>query len=162
MGKLKGHGEKQSRKRQMAIAALLSEPTLGKAAQKTGIGVTTLVRWMNQPDFRTDYQQACDAVLDAAVNRLKRVADKAVEALERNVEDKAPAPQQVAAAKAVLDSLVKRRVEHSGPDGGPIAVAALDPESIKALSDEELGVLKRAIRKLGRGDDPGRGGPPSS
>lgn len=41
----------------------------------------------------------------------------------------------------------RERLEHSGPRGGAIPVAMLDPEKLKSLSDEELDVLERAISR---------------
>jgi hypothetical protein len=37
-----GHGQKMSRKKEQAIAALLSQPSIARAAKKSGIGEKTL------------------------------------------------------------------------------------------------------------------------
>jgi hypothetical protein len=41
-----GHGQKLSRKKESAIAALISLPTIGDAAKLVGIGEKTLFRWL--------------------------------------------------------------------------------------------------------------------
>ena len=46
-----GHGEKIFRLRGPAIMALLTEPTMERAAKKLGIGVMTLKRWTEKTRF---------------------------------------------------------------------------------------------------------------
>jgi hypothetical protein len=48
---MKGHGAKFERKKEEAIAALLSQPNPEAAARATGIGTTTLLRWQKDPEF---------------------------------------------------------------------------------------------------------------
>jgi hypothetical protein len=55
---MKGHGEKLSRKQDLAIAGLLTEPTIGEAAQKAGVSEVTLWRWLKQADFTSAYRLA--------------------------------------------------------------------------------------------------------
>jgi hypothetical protein len=49
---VKGHGEKFGRKKEQAIAALLSNPTIEEAAKAAGIGSVTLWRWLQDPGFK--------------------------------------------------------------------------------------------------------------
>lgn len=57
-----GHGEKRSRREDLALAALISEPTIGEAAKKVGISEVTIWRWMQDPEFQDKYRMArCNA-----------------------------------------------------------------------------------------------------
>ena len=46
MDSVKGHGSKYGRKKEAAIAALLTQKNLGEAARAVGIDLKTLKRWM--------------------------------------------------------------------------------------------------------------------
>jgi len=97
-----GHGDKQSRKEDEAIAALLSCPTIVAAAKHIGIGEETLRRWLAQPDFRARYREARQQVVQHAITRLQSATTVAVETLERNMGC-GMRSTEVAAAKAVLE-----------------------------------------------------------
>jgi len=40
------------------------------------------------------------------------------------------------------------RLEHSGPDGGPMQMMQLDPEKLKEMEPDELAALERAFGRL--------------
>ena len=48
---VKGHGSKFDRKREEAIAALLTQRNVEDAARAVGIGISALLRWMKEPEF---------------------------------------------------------------------------------------------------------------
>jgi hypothetical protein len=105
---MKGHGEKMTRKRSEAIAALLECPTVSMAAQKTGIGETTLWRWMKNDEFRTAYREAKRRLVDSAINRLSAASSGAVDTLVDVMKDKdSPANSRVSAAKSILETSIK-------------------------------------------------------
>ena len=105
---MKGHGEKFSRKKEQAIAALLTSPTLTEAARACGIGETTLWRWLQDPDFAERYRQARKRALHIAINRLHRIASDAVTTLQVVANDaNAPASSRVAAARVILETVLK-------------------------------------------------------
>jgi hypothetical protein len=97
---------KRPRQEEVAIAALLAEPTVVLAAEKVGIGESTLLRWLQEPSFKARYREARRQVVEAAIGRLQTVTTKAVDALERNLGCGIPAVE-VGAAKAILDQAVK-------------------------------------------------------
>jgi hypothetical protein len=103
---MKGHGEKQSRTEDRAILALLAEPTLERAAKKCGIGVTTLWRWLQEPEFQRHYREARRAVFEGTLLRLQSIAGEAVETLQRNLGSKNPSVE-VRAALGILDQAAK-------------------------------------------------------
>lgn len=101
-------GEKFSRKQEQAIAALLAEPTVEKAAKAAGIGFATLRRWLKDEVFQERYRTAKKQTLDAVMGRLRQIAGEAVETLrEVAVNQEAPASSRVAAARAVIDTMIK-------------------------------------------------------
>ena len=53
-----GHGAKVGRKKEQAIAALLTERNVEEAARATGIRATTLYRWLKDPEFRAEHLKA--------------------------------------------------------------------------------------------------------
>lgn len=101
-----GHGEKRSRREEVAIAALLTEPTISDAASKSGISESTMLRWLADPRFQAQYRAARRQVVEQAVSRLQQATSDAVETLSRNMLCGVPA-SEIAAAKAVLDFAVK-------------------------------------------------------
>jgi hypothetical protein len=46
-----GHGAKYPRKKQQAIIELFQQRSIAEAARKTGVGLQTLYRWMEEPEF---------------------------------------------------------------------------------------------------------------
>ncbi len=101
-----GHGEKRSRKREHAIAALLTAPSLGEAARLADIGEATLRRWLREPDFAAAYRAARRQALEAVIGRLQHSAAAAVETLERNLTASAESVQ-VRAAQILLEQAFK-------------------------------------------------------
>jgi hypothetical protein len=53
-----GHGAKFGRKKEDAIAALLSHRSVEEAARAAGVGYKTLLRWLELPEFRDAYRKA--------------------------------------------------------------------------------------------------------
>lgn len=103
-----GHGEKLTRKQEAAIAALLAEPTLERAADVTGVAESTLRRWLQRPDFADRYREARQALVDNAVRDLQRACGEAARVL-RDVatNPETPATARVAACKAILEQTYK-------------------------------------------------------
>ena len=69
---MKGHGEKLTRKQEEAIMALLSEATLGSAAERIGVSDVTLGRWLKLPEFREAYRQARRDMMDKSTAQLQQ------------------------------------------------------------------------------------------
>jgi hypothetical protein len=101
-----GHGSKRPQREEAALAALLSEPTIRAAAEKAGIGESTLLRWMSEPEFKARYRASRRSVVESAIGRLQQAATQAVDALTRNLTCGIP-PVEVGAARAVLDQALR-------------------------------------------------------
>ena len=97
-----GHGEKLSRKQEQAVVALLTMPTIRKAAEKAGVGERTLRGWMkDSPEFQRAYTEARRGFLEHSLGKLQRATSAAVTTLAR------AARKDVKAAVAVIDRAVK-------------------------------------------------------
>jgi hypothetical protein len=103
---LAGHGAKSGRKRELAIAALLTEPTVEAAALKAGVGYRTLKSWLKDREFLASYRRARSAVVEGALGRLQQVTGEAVDTLRRNLTCGRPG-DEIKAAVAVLDHAIK-------------------------------------------------------
>jgi transposase-like protein len=98
-----GHGTKFGRKKEEAIAALLTQRNVEEAARITGIGTQTLYRWMKDPEFDAAYRKAKRAVCDQAITRLQQGSSAAATTvLKIMVDTGAPPSTRLKAAYCVL------------------------------------------------------------
>jgi hypothetical protein len=105
---MRGHGEKLTRKQELLIAALLTAPTIGEAAQIVGVSEPTVGRWLKRPDVQRAYRAARQQAVAQAITRLQQITGKAVGTLEAILDDEdAPAGARVGAAKAILELTTK-------------------------------------------------------
>ena len=103
-----GHGEKLSRTQERAIAALLQQPTISKAAEVAGVAEVTLWRWLRLPAFQEEYRDARRQTVQQAIAQTQQITGAAVRTLAAiMVDTEAPAGSRVAAARAVLDTALK-------------------------------------------------------
>ncbi len=103
---MKGSGAKLERKQELAIVALLQQPTVEAAAEVAGVADVTLWRWMQQPEFTDRYRAARRQVLEQAIAQLQQASGEAVETLRRNLTCTV-ASVEVRAALAIIDQAVK-------------------------------------------------------
>src|ERR1051326_7317239 len=83
---MEGHGEKITRKQEQAIAALLSESSIGQAARTAGLGEKTLRGWLRRPAFQQAYARARGDVLEQTVAKLQRASSAAVDTLAQKLQ----------------------------------------------------------------------------
>jgi len=103
-----GHGTKFGRNKEQAIAALLSNRNVEQAARAVGIGVTTLRRWMRNPQFKNEYLQARREGLAQATARLQQSSGPAASTLLKLMVDPAMPPAiRLRAADYVLKHSLK-------------------------------------------------------
>ena len=116
----------------VALEALLTCPTQQAAAKKAGVDVSTLRRWLKESEFAAAYQSARQGLIDATLNGLQAVAQKAVETLEAVLDDTTARPaERISAARAILDFALK------GHD-------AIETEKRLAAIEEAFELLKGA------------------
>jgi hypothetical protein len=93
-----------SQKKERAIMAMLTSPTMKQAADQAGVGETTLFRWLKLSEFEEAYRKARRKALDQTISRLQQATSHAVTTLQDVMEDEtAPHNSRVSAAKAILD-----------------------------------------------------------
>jgi transposase-like protein len=99
-----GHGSKFGRKKEEAIAALLTQRNVEEAARTAGIGTQTLYRWMKEPEFEAAYREGRRAAVSQTYARLQQASSAAASTLFKLMVDPgAPASTRVRAANSILD-----------------------------------------------------------
>ena len=99
-----GHGAKFGRKKDEAIAALLSERSIEEAARACSMSAKTLLHWLKMPEFRADYVEARGQVLSQSNARLQQATGAAVTTLLKvMVSPDAAAATRVRAAQSVVE-----------------------------------------------------------
>jgi hypothetical protein len=105
---VKGHGAKFDRKKEQAIAALLNHRTTEEAAKAVGIGVTTLFRWLNEPEFHAAYLKARRESVSQAIARMQQAAGAAgITILKLMTDPNVPAAVRLRAAESVYGIAIK-------------------------------------------------------
>lgn len=101
--------EKQlSPKQEKLIAELVAGKTIKASAEIAGIAEKTAHVWLKQPAFDKAYKEAKQAVFEESLNKLKDIAEIAIDTLRRNMTEAAPYVQVQAASK-VLDVVLELR-----------------------------------------------------
>lgn len=102
--------ETRARRRAKAIAALLQARDVREAARISGIGETTLHRWLREDDFKAELADAESAILDAVTRRMTALGNNALDVIEETLRT----PQtsltlRLQAAKMVFEYLLRMR-----------------------------------------------------
>ncbi|HEV8718299.1 MAG TPA: phBC6A51 family helix-turn-helix protein [Candidatus Binatia bacterium] len=138
-------------RQEQAIQALLTGANVNEVARNLQVGRTTLYRWLNDAAFRTAYQAAQERSHTWTVNRLQSLTAKAIQVLERILDDaEAPAVAKVEAARAVLDfALLGKEPSNQrgalGPGKSDLSLSAPHVESI--LHEGRVTVLEQVPDK---------------
>jgi hypothetical protein len=105
---MKAPGGKFGRKKEEAIAALLTQRNIEEAAKTAGIGANTLLRWLKVPEFQAAYREARRAAFGQAVARLQQGTSAAATTLLKTLVDAGtPASVKVRAAEAIFNHAAK-------------------------------------------------------
>jgi len=88
----KGHGSKFGRKKEAAIAALLTAKNHEEAARAVDIDLKTLKRWMREPEFIAEYRRARWEVVEQAYARAQQSTGAATTVLQKVMVDSATPP----------------------------------------------------------------------
>ncbi|MEP7353758.1 MAG: transposase family protein [Acidobacteriota bacterium] len=108
---MKGHGAKFPRKKEQAIAALMTCKSVEDAARSCGIGVSTLMRWMKLAEFDREYKKARRTVLLQATSRAQQSSTAAISVLLKLMADPATPPAVRARSAEMVLNLGIRSVE---------------------------------------------------
>ena len=99
----KGHGEKLSRLKEQALAALIGSGTLREAAHKIGVSRQTLGSWLKVPEFAAAFKQAKQEVGQEMLLQLQLVGGRTVDRTLYIMEnDQAPFGVQLSAARHLM------------------------------------------------------------
>ena len=105
---MNGHGAKFGRKKEEAIASLLTQRNIEEAARAIGIGANTLLRWLQVPEFKDAYRKARRDAYSQAMARIQQASGAAVSTLLKvMVDPNTPASSKVRAADSILDHSAK-------------------------------------------------------
>jgi transposase-like protein len=87
LGQMKGHGAKFGRKKEEAIAALLSQRNVEEAARAVGISPNTLLNWMKLPEFEKEYRAARRASVSQTNARFQQTTGAAASIIMKLMVD---------------------------------------------------------------------------
>ena len=103
-----GHGAKFGRKKEAAIAALLSQRNVEEAARAVGISPNTLLRWMKIPEFEKAYREARRAAVSQTNARMQQATGAAAATiLKLMVDPSVAASVRIRASECVLNHAAK-------------------------------------------------------
>jgi hypothetical protein len=101
-------GEKFTRKKEEAIAALLVHRNVEEAARAVGIGTQTLLRWLKIPEFVTEYRKARWEGVQQTIARMQQATGAAgTVVLKLMTDPNVPAAVRLRAAECVFDRAIK-------------------------------------------------------
>jgi transposase-like protein len=103
-----GHGAKFGRKKEEAIAALLVQRNVEEAARAVGIATSTLLRWLQLPEFAAAFRKARRDAFSQSIARLQQGSSAAATTLLKIMLDQnAPTSTRVRAAECVMNHAMK-------------------------------------------------------
>ena len=106
--RMRGHGSKFGRKKEAAVAALLTQRDIEEAARSINVSPNTLLKWQKLPEFEIAYREARKASYRQAVARLQQGTSAAATTLLKTLIDPAtPASVKVRAAEAIFNHAAK-------------------------------------------------------
>jgi transposase-like protein len=105
---MRGHGAKFGRKKEEAIAALLTQRTVEEAARAVGISPTTLLSWMKMPEFDKEYRAARRASVSQTNARFQQATGAAASIIMKlMVDPKVPDSVRLRASEFVVNHSAK-------------------------------------------------------
>ena len=91
-------------KQAKALSALLNNPTQERAAAAAGVGISTLKRYLADPDFQAEYQKAMSKLIEGAATQAKQSLSPALSCLREIVNDgKKSDMARIQAARSLLE-----------------------------------------------------------
>jgi hypothetical protein len=92
---------KLGQKKQAALAALLAQPSITKAAAAVGVTEKTLRAWLKDADFAREYRALRSQIVEHALGLVQKSTARAAATLRSNLKAARPA-DQIRAATAIL------------------------------------------------------------
>lgn len=92
-----------TQRQERALVALISQPTIAKAAEAAEVGERTIHEWIRQDRFGTEYRKRRREAFTQTIALAQRFAPLAMQTLAKAlVDDEAPYACKVAAATTIL------------------------------------------------------------
>ena len=105
---MKGHGAKFGRKKELAIAALLTHRSVEDAARAVDLNHNMLLKWLKIPTFVKEYRTARREAVSQSVARLQQATGAAASVVLKLMTDpNSPAAVKLRAAECVFDRAFK-------------------------------------------------------
>jgi len=105
---MKAPGGKFGRKKEEAIAALLTQRNIEEAAKAAGIGANTLLRWLKVPEFQSAYREARREAFGQSIARLQQgTSAAATTLLKLLIEPGTPASVRARVADSIFNHAAK-------------------------------------------------------
>src|SRR5215471_6843294 len=100
---MKAPSGKFNRKKEEAIAALLTQRNIEEAAKVPGIGANTLLRWLKVPEFQAAYRAARREAFSQSIARLQQgTSAAATTLLKLLIEPNTPASVRARVADSIF------------------------------------------------------------
>ena len=100
---MRGHGAKFARKKEQAIAALLTHRNIDEAAHAIGVAPATLLRWMKEPELDAGYRDARRQSVHQSVARMQQATGAAgITILKLMTDPNVPTAVRLRAAECVF------------------------------------------------------------
>ena len=113
-------------KQQEGIVALLTEPSVAKAALAIGVAASTVFRWLQDPTFSAAYRRARREAFEAAIGLVHKMSALAAQTLGKVMTDPAAPPSAKVAAAATILKFARDSIE-------------LDDHEVRITALEECG-----------------------
>ena len=95
---------KKQRLMEQTIQALLTSPTVGKAAEMAGVSETSIRKWLKEPDFRRKYRETRQNMFETAMGSVQAKLQEGVSVMWKLVMDEAtPATARVQAFRCLTE-----------------------------------------------------------
>jgi hypothetical protein len=105
---MKAPSGKFNRKKEEAIAALLTQRNIEEAAKVAGIGANTLLRWLKVPEFQAAYRAARREAFGQSIARLQQgTSAAATTLLKLLIEPNTPASVRARVADSIFNHAAK-------------------------------------------------------
>jgi transposase-like protein len=142
--RIAGHGAKFPRRKERAMAALLTQRSVAEAARAVGIGTQTLYRWMEDTEFAAQYGAAARTAFGPAMTLLQQGVSAAVTIVRNfSVDPGIPEATRLKAAVYVYSHSKAVEMENLGT-----RVAEIEPAGARDGSSEPGGASKMIGRNL--------------
>ena len=135
---------KFGRRQEAAIAALLTQGSIEKAARVAEVSPRALFRWLQVPEFQAKYQKAQGDAFSQSIALLQKGSSAAVATLYKVMAEKAtPASVRVRATDCFLNHAMKASEIEARE--APAPAAESDTDSNSRLRSELLGILRGRV-----------------